>query len=143
MAIHNQKGSLAARPMIRSDIHHCPIRFSSGGGSPHLLTEDSRSGLKCLITVIAGPISASVRSRAVHTLLVLEIEETLRPWTKIKGGTHARWLTRALNAEILANCLVHRPRPISLLSLLYTAKTATKKRPVFSEHVWLAFSSVQ
>ena len=40
MAIHSRKGSLAARPMIRSDVQHCPIRvrFSTGGGSPHLLT---------------------------------------------------------------------------------------------------------
>lgn len=79
MAIHNQKGSLAARPMIRSDVQHCPIRFSTGDGSPHLLTEDSRSGLKCLITVIAGPMIASVRSSVVCMLLILEIEETSRP----------------------------------------------------------------
>ena len=79
MAIHSRKGSLAARPMIRSDVQHCPIRFSTGGGSPHLLTEDSRSGLMCLITFIASPMIASVRSRAVHVLLILEIEETSRP----------------------------------------------------------------
>ena len=78
MAIHNQKGSLAARPMIRSDVQHC-LRFSTGDGSPHLLTEDSRSGRKCLITVIASPMIASVRSSAVHMLLISEIEETSRP----------------------------------------------------------------
>ena len=79
MAIHSRKGSLAARPMIRSDVQHCPIRFSTGGGSPHLLIEDSRSGLKCLITIIVSPMIASVRSRAVRMLLNLEIEDTSRP----------------------------------------------------------------
>ena len=60
MAIHSRKGSLAARPMIRSDVQHCPIRFSTGGVSPHLLIEDSRSGLKCLITVIVSPMIDSL-----------------------------------------------------------------------------------
>ena len=86
MAIHSQKGSLAARPMIRFDIQPCPIRFSTGGGSPHLLTEDSRSGPKCLITVIARSMIGSVRSSAVYVLLILEIERDIETMKEIRGG---------------------------------------------------------
>ena len=51
-----------------------------------------------------------------------------------------RWLTKALNAEISANRLVHRPRQISLL---YTATTTTKKAPCVSPNTsGLVFSLV-
>ena len=69
MAIHSRKGSLAARPKIRSDVQPALYASQPGCGSPHLLTQDSRSGLKCLITVIASPIIASVRSSAIVSCL--------------------------------------------------------------------------
>ena len=131
MAIHSRKGSLAAHPMIRSDVQHCPIRFSTGSSSPHLLTEDSRSGL--------------IVSHYNHR----ESDDSLGP---IQCGTcpaylgnrrdidHERdqkvWLTKALNAEISANRLVHRPRQISLL--LHRNNHHQKGALCFSKHFWVS-----
>ena len=69
-ATQNQKGSLAARPMIRSDVQYSLIHLPSDN-APHLLTDaesNSRFGLKCLITVIIkadhnlGPIQGGILS---------------------------------------------------------------------------------